>query len=50
MGHQRLDWVAVLDGVGRSSRLLSAITHTLQAEQQGADCHWCRVSACRVMA
>ena len=36
MGHQRLDWVAVLDPVGTEQRACwSAITHTLQAEQQG---------------
>ena len=36
MGHQQLDWVAVLDPVGTDQRACwSAITHTLQAEQQG---------------
>ena len=36
MGHQRLDWVAVLDPVGTDQRVCwSTITHTLQAEQQG---------------
>ena len=36
MGHQRLDWVAVLDPVGTEQQVCwSAITHTLQAEQQG---------------
>ena len=36
MGHQRLDWVAVLDPVGTEQRACwSTITHTFQAEQQG---------------
>ena len=35
-GHQRLDWIAVLDPVGMAQRpCWQALTHTLQAEQQG---------------
>ena len=36
MGHQRLDWVAVLDPVGTDQRACwKALAHTLHAEQQG---------------
>ena len=38
LGHQRLDWIVVLDPVGtdhQAQACWNALTHTLQAEQTG---------------